>query len=632
MDAIQKANSGHPGLPLGMADFGAFLFGEILKHNPSDPHWPDRDRFILSAGHGSMFLYSYLHLTGYDLTLDDLKSFRVIGSRTPGHPEYGITAGVETTTGPLGQGFANAVGFAMAEKKLAAEFNEPGFGVVDHYTYVLCGDGDIQEGLSAEAAALAAHWGLNKLIVFYDSNDVTLDGPADKSMSEDVGMRFEGHGWKVLKGDAYDYEKMLALTQEAKKSDKPVLVILKSVIGFGSPNKAGSFKSHGSPLGAEEIALTRDKLGIPQTDFFVAEEVGPFIQDRKKLWAQNQKDWEKMFSEWSTKFPSKRALWNEMFGPISDSLKKLQLPPAPLGESLATRSASGKVLQALAAAVPTLVGGSADLSHSTMTDMPGGIFGKTDPKGRILNYGIREHAMGAAVNGIVLHGGLRAFGATFLTFSDYMRTPIRLSALMKIPSIFLYTHDSVFLGEDGPTHQSVEHITLLRAIPDLVVTRPADAQETAEAWKLILERENGPSVLILSRQNLTTFPKPAGWELDFRKGGYIAHESSGPPETVLLSTGSEVNLALSALALTQKKVRVVSISSLELLKANPDHVKKLIPDGVRVAACEAGLSMSWDKWITRGAFLGVERFGESGPGPEVAKHLGLTAENLAKLL
>lgn len=630
MDAVQKANSGHPGLPLGMADFGALFYTEILKHCPERPDWPDRDRFILSAGHGSMFLYSFLHLTGYDVSLDDLKQFRQIGSKTPGHPEYGLTPGVETTTGPLGQGFANAVGFAMAEKRLAALFNEPGYPVVDHYTYVLCGDGDLQEGISAEAAAIAAHWGLNKLIVYYDSNDVTLDGPASKSMSEDMALRFQGHGWKVLQGSAYDYEEMLRLTREAQTSDRPVLVILKSVIGYGSPNKAGSFKAHGAPLGPDEVKLTRERLGIPDQDFWVAPEVGPFIQRKRETWTRAHRDWQDLFDRWSRAFPEKRSLWDRMFSPSSQDLERVSVE-CPVGESVATRNASQRVLKALAEALPGLIGGSADLSHSTMTDIPGGTFGKEDPRGRILNFGVREHAMGAVVNGIVLHGGHRAFGGTFLTFSDYQRTPIRLASLMRIPSIFLYTHDSVYLGEDGPTHQSVEHITLLRAIPGLLVVRPADAAETLEAWKLILERQDGPSAILLSRQNLLTFPKPAGWERDFRRGGYVVHEPAGGLDTVVLATGSEVNLALEAVKLSPRKVRVVSVSSLELLKRDPEHRAALIPEGVRVVACEAGLGLCWQEYISPGAFLGIERFGESGPGAAVAKHLGLTAENLARL-
>lgn len=631
MDAVQKANSGHPGLPLGMADFGALLFAEVLKHYPKKPLWPDRDRFILSAGHGSMFLYSYLHLTGYDLSLEDIKQFRQIGSKTPGHPEYGLTEGVETTTGPLGQGFANAVGFAMAEKRLAALFNEHGYPIVDHYTYVLCGDGDLQEGISAEAAAIAAHWGLNKLIVFYDSNDVTLDGPASKSMSEDMALRFQGHGWKVLQADAYDYEGMMRAVQEAKTSDRPVLVIVKSVIGYGSPNKAGSFKAHGAPLGPDEVKLTRERLGIPDQDFWVAPDVGPFIQEKLNDWSQSYQAWSDLFDRWSKSFPEKRALWDTMHGPVEPSLERLPQVENPIGESIATRNASQRVLKALAEAVPGLIGGSADLSHSTMTDIPGGTFGKEDPKGRILNFGVREHAMGAVVNGIVLHGGHRAFGGTFLTFSDYQRTPIRLASLMAIPSIFLYTHDSVFLGEDGPTHQSVEHLTLLRSIPGLLVLRPADAQETLEAWKLILRRQNGPSAIVLSRQNLLTFVKPEGWESNYARGGYIVHEPNGGPETVVLATGSEVNLALDAVKLSSKRVRVVSVSSLELLQANDQHRAHLVPPGVRVVACEAGLGLCWHRYISPGAFLGIERFGESGPGAAVAKHLGLTAENLARL-
>lgn len=633
MDGVQAANSGHPGLPLGCADLGAVLYGELLKHDPSAPQWPDRDRFILSAGHGSMFLYSLLHLTGYGLPLEELKKFRQIGYRTPGHPEYGLTAGVETTTGPLGAGFANAVGFAVAEARLAAEFNTPDHKIVDHYTYALSGDGCLMEGVSAEAASLAGHLGLGKLIVFYDSNRITIEGHTDIAFTEDVGRRFEAYGWQVIKGSAYDTLGIADLTAKAKaESSKPSLIILDSIIGFGSPNKAGSHEVHGAPLGAEEIKAARKNLGIPEDqDFYVHPDAVKYVDSRKAGWTAARKDWETKFTAWAQANPELKARWEAFHNPQA-SLGKITWPEYKVGDSLATRVAGGKALNAAAAVLPGLMGGSADLAPSNNTALAGGgDFQAASPKGRNMHFGVREHAMGAVVNGMVLHGGLQAFGATFLVFSDYMRPPLRLASLMKIPSLFIFTHDSIFVGEDGPTHQPVEHYALLRAIPNHLVLRPGDAQETNAAWELALSQKDRPVSLLLTRQNLKVYPKPDNWKDGYTKGGYVAKDTDGKPETVVLVTGSEVNLALEAAALSTKKVRVVSVSSLELLKADKAHYRTLVPEGVRVVAAETGISMGWEGLVSPGAFLGMSSFGESGPGAAVAKHFGLTAENLAKL-
>lgn len=632
MDAVQAANSGHPGLPLGCADLGALVYGEVLKHDPADPHWIDRDRFILSAGHGSMFLYSLLHLTGYGVSLDEVKKFRQLGHITPGHPEYGQTPGVETTTGPLGAGFGNAVGFAAAEARLAAEFNTPAHKVIDHFTYVLVGDGCLMEGVASEAASLAGHLGLGKLICFYDSNDITLAARADKTFTEDVGKRFEAYGWQVLKGSAHDIEEMAGLVAKAKaETGKPSLVILKSIIGYGSPNKQGTHEAHGSPLGADEIKLARQKLGIPDVDFYIAPEATQFVAGRKAAWTKAHADWKATVEAWAKANPELKKKWDVFFGPAT--VAGTSWPVYKTGDSVSTRVAGGKALNALAAAMPQFLGGDADLATSTMTNLSGGgDFLKGHPLAKNLAFGVREHGMGAVVNGIVLHGGLRSFGATFLVFSDYMRPPVRLSALMKIPSIWVFTHDSIFVGEDGPTHQPVEHYAALRAIPNLLVLRPGDAQESNLAWEHAILRADGPTALLMSRQNLKVYDKPAGWEKDYAKGGYIVHEAEGgKPETVVLATGSEVTLALEALALTKKKVRVVSVSALELLRAHPEQRKKLIPAGARVVAAESGIAQGWEGLISEGGFLGLSTFGESGPGAAVAKHLGLSAEHLAQL-
>ncbi len=630
MDAVQAANSGHPGMPLGCADLGALLYGEVLKHDPSAPHWIDRDRFVLSAGHGSMFLYSLLHLTGYDLPLEEVKKFRQLGSKTPGHPEYGWTVGVETTTGPLGAGFSNAVGFAIAETKLAAEFNTPDHTIINHYTYALAGDGCLMEGVSAEAASLAGHLELGKLIVFYDSNGITIEGHTDIAFTENVGRRFEAYGWQVLKGSAHDISQMMSLISEAKADQKrPSLVILTSTIGFGSPHKAGTHDVHGTPLGADEIKATKKNLGLPEDEqFYIVPEALTYTSEKAAPWKAAREAWEKTFAAWAKANPELKAKWDNFFAEPSSLLEKAEEPVFALGEAIATRVAGGKSLNAFAKVLPGLAGGSADLAPSNNTALPYGDYSAQNRQGRTFHYGVREHGMGGVVNGLNLHGGLRVFGATFLVFSDYMRPPIRLAALMKLPSLFIFTHDSIFVGEDGPTHQPIEHAEALRAIPGLLVLRPGDAQETFQAWKLALRQTQRPSALLLTRQNLKVYEKPADWKQDFERGGYIVKDITNP-ETVILATGSEVNLALDACKLTNRRVRVVSVSSRELLLGNPDHLSKLIPQGVKVVAVEAGITTGW-KGLAENV-LGLDRFGESGPGAAVAAHLGLTAERLAQL-
>ena len=631
MDAVQAANSGHPGLPLGCADLGALVYGDVLKHDPTHPDWIDRDRFVLSAGHGSMLLYSLLHLTGYALPLDEIKKFRQLGSKTPGHPEYGHTAGVETTTGPLGAGFSNAVGLAIAETKLAAEFNTPQHKIVDHYTYALSGDGCLMEGVASEAASLAGYLELGKLIVFYDSNGITIEGHTDIAFTEDVGKRFEAYGWQVLKGSAHDIPQMADLIAQAKKeTGKPTLVILKSTIGFGSPNKAGTHDVHGTPLGAEEIKLTKKNLGLPEDQqFYIVPEALKYATERAPQWKKAYDDWQTSFAAWAKANPELKTKWDLFFGDHNAQLDKVEEPAFNVGEAIATRVSGGKSLVAFAKALPWLFGGSADLAPSNNTALP---FGDYSPKNRLrrtMHYGVREHGMGGVVNGLNLHGGYRAFGATFLVFADYMRPPLRLAALMHLPAIHVFTHDSIFVGEDGPTHEPIEQAESLRIIPNLLVLRPGDAQESFQAWRLALSQTKRPTAILLTRQNLKVYEKPATWKEDFKKGAIVVKDEA-KPDVVVIATGSEVNLALEAAALApNKKVKVISVTSRELVKENPDHWKKLVPAGVRVVAAEAGVTNGWLGLAD--AVLGIDRFGESGPGAAVAKYLGLTAENLAKL-
>jgi len=632
IDAVQKAKSGHPGLPMGCADLGSLIYGEILSHHPADPAWINRDRFVLSAGHGSMLLYSLLHLSGYDLSLEELKNFRQHDSLTPGHPEYGITPGVETTTGPLGQGISNSVGLAMAERMLAARFNTKTQAVIDHYTYVLCGDGDLMEGVSAEAASLAGHHGLGKLIVFYDANSISIEGSTDLAFTEDVLKRFAAYGWQTLSGDAYDLEGIMKLVKEAQNEEnRPTIIKLKSVIGKGSPNMAGSHKVHGAPLGEDEVKAAKIELGVPEDSaFYIPREASEYFAVRREEWRQRYSDWQDMFKLWRRENTRLASEWDLFFQPVATD--NLEFPLYNEGDKLATRKAGGEVLNAMARQIPNLIGGSADLAPSNLTELKGmGSFQRDNPRGRNLHFGVREHGMGAIVNGLALHGGIKPFCSTFLVFSDYMRPAIRLAAMMKLPVIYIFTHDSVFVGEDGPTHQPVEHITVLRAIPNLLVLRPGDGQETAAAWKLALARTDGPTVLALTRQGLEVYAKDdKQWVDHVKRGAYIVKDCEGSPEIVLMATGSEVSLALGIAGELGSGVRVVSMISRELfLQQTQDFKEKLIPGTARRVVIEAGISMGWEGIAgSDGIIQSIDRFGESAPAGKLAGKLGLTVQGI----
>ncbi|MCL2320461.1 MAG: transketolase, partial [Treponema sp.] len=586
MDAIQKANSGHPGIVMGAAELGAMLYGEILRHDPEDPKWPDRDRFVLSAGHGSMFLYSLLYLSGYkDMTMDAIKSFRQIGSPAAGHPEYGASGGIETTTGPLGQGLATAVGMAIAETMLAARFNTAGHKIVDHYTYVLAGDGCFQEGVSGEACSLAGHLGLGKLIVYYDSNKISIDGSTELSFTEDVGRRYEAYGWQVLKGSMYDFEGIARLTSEAKaETKKPSLIILSSIIGKGAPHKQNTADIHGAALGMEELAAAKKNLGIPDPEslsFYVAPEAVAYFNGKHGQWKKNREKWLAEFDAWAKENPGLKKEWDAFH---SGKAAPAALPSFAAGEKIATRTAGTKALAAIAKANPNLAGGSADLKGPNAVGIPDSApYSASNRGGRYIHFGIREFGMAAIANGISIHGGLRSFCATFMVFCDYLRPALRLSALMKQPVVYVLTHDSFFVGEDGPTHQPVEHLASLRAIPNLRVLRPADAEETAEAWAMAMDRNNGPTVLALTRQNTVVFAKEdPDWKNTIRTGAYIVQKGgSGALDAVVIASGSEVNLALDAAARSGKKVRVVSMISRELFESQPEALRNsIVPPGV----------------------------------------------------
>jgi transketolase len=648
MDAIQKANSGHPGLPLGAAELGAILYGEILRHDPADPAWPDRDRFILSAGHGSMFLYSLLYLSGYgDISLDDIKNFRQAGSRAAGHPEYGLVRGVEATSGPLGQGLSMAVGFAIAETMLAARFNTAGRRIVDHYTYVLAGDGCLMEGVSAEASSLAGRLELGKLIVFYDSNHITIDGSTSLAFTEDTGKRYEAYGWQVLRGSMYDFEELGRLIARAKgEAARPSLIILESTIGKGAPTKQNTAEVHGAPLGAEEIAAARAALGIPAGpagDFYAAPEALEHFRAKRAEWKKARELWQAEFDAWSGENPGLRKDWDEFHAaagiPAGDSAElRAVLPVFAPGDKIATRSAANKALGAISAVYRGLVGGSADLKGPNAVAFPAAVYSPRDRGGRYIHFGIREFAMAAIANGVQLHGGLRAFCATFMVFSDYLRPALRLSALMDQPVIYVLTHDSIFVGEDGPTHQPVEHLASLRAIPNVRLFRPADAEEAAEAWLMAVERRGGPAILALSRQNITVFPKDdPDWRNTIRTGAYIVKKEAAPgPDALVIATGSEVGMALEAAKLVEqggKRVRVVSMISRELFESQPRAVQQtIVPAGTRIVCCEAGVKSGWERWARPEDILSVDRFGVSGPAGKVAGSLDFTAEALAAII
>ena len=638
-ECVQRANSGHPGLPMGCADLAYTLFTNSLKFDPKDPGWPDRDRFVLSAGHGSMLMYSMLHLCGYDVPLEELKNFRQWGSMTPGHPEYGDTPGVETTTGPLGQGTANAVGLALAESLLAARFNTPEHTLVDHFTYALVSDGDLMEGISHEAASLAGHLGLGKLVYLFDSNAITIEGGTDLANSENTAGRFENYGWHVQKIDGHDRQAIAGALEAARgETARPSIIIATTTIGFGSPNKAGTSGVHGSPLGDEECELTREALGWDYPECSVPDEVRPLFLEPGSRGAEKHSAWNEMLEDYREKNPALAADWDRMqAGEMPAGLRE-KLPVFESSEgSIATRSASGKVINAVAEVIPELIGGSADLapSNNTMVSGQDSIQGsKMD--GRNMHFGIREHAMGAMMNGMVLHGGIRPYGGTFLVFSDYMRPSVRLAALMKQPVVYIWTHDSIFLGEDGPTHQPVEHLAALRAIPNLRVFRPADANETAMAWALSLEHRNGPSAILLSRQGLPIYDETVIGK-GSEKGGYVIEREEGDagPTVILLASGSEVATAREAAALLKEQgvgVRVVSMPCWEVFEEqDADYRESVLPRSVTArVAVEAGCSFGWDRYVgADGTAVCLDRFGASAPIKDLAENFGFTAENVA---
>ncbi len=632
LDAIEAAGSGHPGMPLGAAPMAYVLWHDFLKVNPKDPAWPDRDRFVLSAGHASMLLYALLHLAGFDLPLEELKRFRRWGSRTPGHPEYGLTPGVEVTTGPLGQGFGAAVGMALAEKKLAAEFNREGFPLVDHFTYVLASDGDLMEGISSEAASLAGTWRLGKLIVLWDNNGVSIDGRTDLAFTEDVLERFGAYRWQVLRvEDGEDLEALRhALELARAETDRPTLIAVRTHLGYGSPLEDNP-KAHGAPLGPEAVAATRERLGWPYPPFQVPEEVYAHYRAIADRGVAAQEAWETLLENYTWKFPQAGQ----------DFVRRVReggLPEGALeglaegfseGEALATRAASGRVLARLAERIPELLGGSADLTPSNNTQAPSmADFSPENPTGRYLHYGVREHAMGAILNGLVLHKGYLPYGGTFLVFSDYMRPAVRLAALMGIRPIYVWTHDSIALGEDGPTHQPVEHLMSLRAVPRLTVIRPADAFETAWAWRAALAHRGGPVALVLTRQKVANVT--GGKAEGLLRGGYVLREAEDARGT-LLATGSEVGLALAAadrLAEEGIAVRVVSLPSFELFEAQDPAYRQAVLGPRPRLAVEAGVSLGWERYAD--AVLALDRFGASAPGAEVYARLGFTPEAVAE--
>ncbi len=634
MEAVQKANSGHPGMPMGCAELGAFLYGSILRHNPRNPHWMNRDRLVLSAGHGSMWLYSCLHLAGFDLSMDDIKRFRQLHSKTPGHPEFGMTAGVEATTGPLGQGIGNAVGLSLGMKILASTFNKDRFRLFDNKIYCVCGDGCIMEGVSAEASCLAGHLKLNNLVLIYDSNHICLDGPLAECCSEDTKKRYQGYGWDVIDLDGYDFDAMESVFSDLKmRQDKPVLIILHTVIGKGSPHKAGSSKAHGSPLGIEEIAATKAALGLPQEEFYVPQMVHQFFSALCEKQQQAENEWNLMYKKWSGEFPELALEFEKMKtqslpNDLEERLKKIEIK-API----AGRSASHAVLQVLGQMLPQLYGGSADLSVSDLTMMSSfGIIKADDFSGRNIKFGVREFGMGTISNGLSLTGMITPFCGTFLTFSDYMRNSIRLAALSHYHVIYQFTHDSIFLGEDGPTHQPIEHLAALRAMPNLHVIRPADTNEVKMAWIAALTY-HGPTAMILSRQNLPELPHTnVAFKEGVGRGGYIIRASGGKPDFTLFSTGSELHLACevaSRLETMGKKVRVVSMPCFALFDAQNTEYRNSVLGGdigMRIAI-EAAAEMGWHKYIGYdGISICMEGFGASAPAADLAQEFGFTVE------
>jgi transketolase len=639
MDGVEKAKSGHPGMPMGMADAAYVLWTRFLRHSPSHPSWPDRDRFLLSAGHGAMLLYSLLHLFGYHLSLDDLKQFRQWESPTPGHPEYWCVPGVETTTGPLGQGFANGVGLALAERMLAHDFNRDHHTIVGHFIYAIVSDGDLMEGISHEAASVAGHLGLGRIIYLYDDNHITIEGDTDLAFSEDVARRFEAYAWQVQRIDGHDHKAVASAIEAAQQDlDRPSLIICRTHIAYGSPHKQDTAESHGAPLGEEEVRLTKEALGFPaQPTFFVPDVVRELFASRREALDREAADWQDRFAEWRRAHPDLAAQWDARMSRALPERLADKLPVFEVGKAVATRNASGEVLQVLSAEVPGLVGGSADLAPSTKTLIKvSGDIARGSHRGRNLRFGVREHAMGGMLTGLALHGGFIPYGGTFLVFADYMRPPIRLAALSRLPVIYVFTHDSVFVGEDGPTHQPIEHLASLRAIPNLTVIRPADAPETAVAWLVALAREDGPTALMLTRHNVPTLDRTdlAPAEM-LRRGGYVILDSPDP-ELILIATGSEVHIALDAarlLADEGRRLRVVNLASWELFDQQPeDYRRQVLPPSVpRRLAVEAGVTFGWERYVgDRGAVHGIDRFGASAPWKVIAENLGFTPHAIAE--
>jgi len=641
VDAVQKANSGHPGAPLGAAPMAYVLWDRFLRHNPDDPEWPDRDRFILSCGHASAMLYALLYLTGYDLSLDDLKQFRQWGSRAPGHPEYGVVPGLEVTTGPLGQGFANGVGMAIAERWLAANYNRPGHEVIDHYTYTIVSDGDLEEGISSEAASMAGNLRLGKLIYLYDDNSISIEGKTDITFTEDITRRFQAYGWQVIGPvDGFDIASVENAIREAQADkEHPSLVVCKTVIGYGSPNKAGKASAHGEPLGEDEVRLTRKQLGWNYEEpFAVPPEALAHLRKAQARGRKQQDEWKQKLEAYRQAHPDDaHRLETDLRGDLPegwdsdlDGLFKNETRP------VATRSASGLVMNALAPKIRSLVGGSADLSPSTKTELKeGGDYGSGDYRARNLHFGVREHAMGAIAGGMARHGGIIPFTGTFLVFYDYMRPPVRLAAMMGLRVIYIFSHDSVGLGEDGPTHQPIEQLIGLRSVPNLVTIRPADATETVEAWKIALQRRHGPTALVLSRQNLPVLDRvnlaPAG---GVQRGGYVLWDTAAAPEVIIMGTGSEVHIALEAGKLLQEKgirTRIVSLPSWELFDTQPENYREMVlPGNIKARiSIEAGSPLGWERYVgDNGVIIGIPHFGASAPGKVIYEKLGLTAQHV----
>jgi transketolase len=649
MDAVQKAKSGHPGAPMGMADIAEVLWNDFMQHNPANPSWPDRDRFVLSNGHGSMLIYSLLHLTGYDLSIDDLKQFRQLHSKTPGHPEYGYAPGVETTTGPLGQGITNGVGMALAEKVLAAQFNKPGHDIVDHHTYVFLGDGCLMEGISHEACSLAGALGLGKLIAFYDDNNISIDGEVRGHgdtpawFLDDTPKRFDSYHWHVIpKVDGHDPEAIKAAIEEARAvTDKPSLICCQTIIGFGSPNKQGKEECHGAPLGDDEIALTRENLGWTHGPFEIPSDVYQ-AWDAKERGGAAESAWNEKFAAYKAAFPAEAAEFERrMAGELPEDFdaKAWEFIQSvnEKGEKIATRKASQNALNGFGPMLPEFLGGSADLAGSNLTLWSGckGV-SPNDASGNYVYYGVREFGMSAVMNGVTLHGGFKPYGATFLMFMEYARNAVRMAALMKINPIFVYTHDSIGLGEDGPTHQPVEQVSILRLTPRMSTWRPCDAVESAVAWKFAIQRQGGPSALIFSRQGAPHMPRTDDQMRAIEKGAYVLKDCDGTPDAIIIGTGTEVELAVQAadtLAGQGKKVRVVSMPSMDVFDAQDAAYKEaVLPDGVKArVAVEAGVSSLWPKYVgMHGKVIGVDTFGESAPAGDVYKELGVTADAVAE--